>query len=71
MKPVPQRIIVDDDNKPVAVQIAYEDWLRIEELLLAHDLPEPAATDLNVFVGSVPFSETGVEYQRRLRDEWT
>jgi len=71
MKRIRQRIIVDDANKPVAVQIAYEDWLHIEAMLQEHEVPELADADLNVFAGTVPFAETGVEYQRRLRDEWT
>ena len=70
MKLAPRRIIVDEANKPVAVEIAYEDWLHIEAMIQEHDAPEVATADLNAFAGTLSFPEDGPTYQRRLRDEW-
>jgi hypothetical protein len=40
---VDKHLLVDDDGTPVAVQISYEDWLRLEGYLAAvADAPETA-----------------------------
>jgi len=70
MKLAPRRIILDEANNPVAVEIAYEDWLQIEAMVGAQDQPEVEPVDLSKFAGTVPFDEDGVAYQRRLREEW-
>lgn len=59
---------------------AFERLSQSEQLTLAAKLIELARakhasrpeveTDLSEFYGTVHFNEDGVEYQRRLRDEW-
>jgi hypothetical protein len=71
MHTVHKRIVVDEDHKPVAVQIDYADWLEIERLLdLRND--EKRGVDLSVFAGKLKMDlpEDPVTYQRRIRDEW-
>ena len=59
--------MTDDDNRPVAVQIDYQDWLKIE-----HKLIEAARKPVNVdrYRGVLALREDGVAFQRRIRDEW-
>jgi hypothetical protein len=66
-----KKIVTDEDHKPVAVQIDYDDWLEIERLLKLEQ-PEPRRVDLSRFAGKLTMElpEDPVEYQRRIRDEW-
>jgi hypothetical protein len=69
MRAIKKRVVVDEANQPVAVQIDYADWLEMErELALKKE--EPPVVDLSPFVGTVVWPEDAVEYQRRIRDEW-
>ncbi len=69
MREVRKRIVTDEANRPVAVQIDYEDWLDIVRALNLSDGNTPAP-DLSRFVGTVDWREDGVAYQRRVREEW-
>jgi hypothetical protein len=73
---VPKKILRAEDGTPVAVQIGYDDWKRIEEKL--QTLPPDSAEDndetafervLNASQGTWTAGD-GLEYQRRLRAEW-
>ncbi len=66
---IPKKILLDEDNKPVAVQIEYTDWLEIEREIGG---PETGLkiVDLSPFVGILNLTEDPVEFQRRIRDEW-
>jgi hypothetical protein len=70
---VHKQIITDKkSHQPVAVVIDYEDWLEIERLLL--DRPEDdreMPPDLSKYEGFLTLTEDPLEYQRRIRDEWT
>jgi hypothetical protein len=62
-----KRILTEGDV-PVAVQVDYADWLRIEKAI-----PEIVGTgskDIAEFCGSLTLREDPVEFQQRLRDEW-
>jgi len=69
MREVRKRIVTDEANRPVAVQIDYEDWLDIVRALNLSDGNKPPS-DLSRFVCTVDWGEDGVAYQRRVREEW-
>lgn len=64
-----KHILTDESGRPVAVQIEYEEWLRIENILNKVD-SETARDRIMGLAGTVKWDEDPVEYQRRLRDEW-
>lgn len=73
---VPKKIVRAEDGTPVAVQIEYDDWKRIEKKLLTlspnseEDSEETAFENaLNASRGTWTAGD-GLEYQRRLRAEW-
>ena len=69
MNDIRKRIVTDEHNQPVAVQIDYEDWLEIERRLgAAENGGAPASIDR--FSGVLRLSEDPLEYQRRTRGEW-
>jgi len=68
MMQIHKQIATDENNRPVAVQIPYEEWLDIEQLLNCGD---PAnETDVSDLAGSIDWGEDAVAYQRRVREEW-
>jgi len=68
---VHKKIVTDENQQPVAVQIDYADWLEIERLLDIQK-PEPRRVDLSKYAGTLRPDLYGdpVEYQRRIREEW-
>jgi hypothetical protein len=69
MRPIHKRVLVDESQQPVAVQVDYADWLEIERQL--HLSPEASAeTDLSQFFGVISLPEDPLEYQRKMREEW-
>jgi hypothetical protein len=70
MLKIRKKILTDESERPVAVQIDYSDWLEIERSL---DLRsgEIRKTDLAAYEGVVTLTEDPVEYQARLRQEWS
>lgn len=66
---VRKKIVTDEDHNPIAVQIDYEDWLKIERLLGVRE-ERKLTTDLSEFRGVLKITEDPLEYQRRIRDEW-
>ncbi len=75
MHAIRKKIVTDEDSRPVAVQIDYEDWLEIERLLEVSGAERPEA-------GGSKYRELlektrggwkggdGLEYQIRIREEW-
>jgi hypothetical protein len=75
MRTIHKKIVMDEAQNPVAVQIDYEDWLEIERLLETRDAEKSKA-------GRSRFQELlektrgtwkggdGLEYQIRIREEW-
>lgn len=71
MHNIQKKILTDEENKPVAVQIAYGDWLEIEEVLESQSISEAKVTDLSRHKGAIQLSEDPLEYQKRIRSEWS
>ncbi len=86
MYPIRKKILTDESQHPLAVQIDYADWLVLEKWLELHPLNGngsapaslPAAsppfatgpTDLNRFAGTLRLAGDPLAYQQRSRDEW-
>ena len=69
MRTIRKKLVTDEDLRPVAVQIEYDDWIEIErELGLSGAAPR--VTDLREYSGTLTLREDPLEYQRRVRDEW-
>lgn len=69
MKEIRKRILTDEHERPIAVQIEYADWVEIERALSFH--PEKQTeTDLARHAGRVCWPVDGMEYQRQVRGEW-
>lgn len=62
-------ILRDADEKPVAVQIGYNDWLAIKDAL---GLTEGAerAVDISKYAGCLTLTVDPLEYQESIRREW-
>ena len=63
-----KKIVTDESLKPIAVQINYADWLKIEHLLNLRNTPKNV--DLSSYSGSIKLTEDPLDYQRRIRSEW-
>lgn len=62
-------IITDEAQRRVAVQIDYNDWLKIERSLNLQD-EEAEITDLSRYYGVISLTEEPLAYQARIRNEW-
>ena len=65
-----KKILTDAAQRPVAVEIDYEDWLKIERALDA-STAEPRVTDLARYHGIISLTEEPLAYQTRVRNEWS
>ncbi|XGV96679.1 MAG: hypothetical protein ACAF41_28640 [Leptolyngbya sp. BL-A-14] len=70
MQPFKKKIVTDEEMRPVAVLIDYQDWQKIEQILEAYQAQEVHASDLNKFAGVIQLTEDPLAYQQRLRNEW-
>jgi len=70
MHRIRKHIVTDEDNHPVAVQIDYEDWRRIEDALCRAGNAKPP-TDLSRHIGKLDWPVDGLEYQGKVRSEWS
>ena len=69
MQRIRKKIVTDEAQQPVAVQIDYADWLKIERSL---NLPqEDKVTDLSRYSGVISLTEEPLAYQARVRNEWS
>jgi hypothetical protein len=69
---IKKKILTDEAERPIAVQIEYADWLEIERTLnLQGEKPKPRDTDLSGHEGIITLSEEPLEYQARIRQEWS
>lgn len=82
MKNIRTQTLYDDAKHPVAVQIPYADWLEIVARLRIKDARNSThgapplrrgatAATLTKHAGVLRLSEDPLEYQRRIRDEWS
>lgn len=62
-----KKILTDENNEPIAVQIDYKDWLECEKIL---NLKSPQTIDLSEFSGKISLTEDPLEFQKKIRDEW-
>jgi len=69
MTPIRKTILKDSQQRPVAVQIEYADWLEIERRLHLEDSAS-AEKDLQGYAGTIALKEEPLEYQSRVRGEW-
>ncbi|HNR30375.1 MAG TPA: hypothetical protein PKI11_05760 [Candidatus Hydrogenedentes bacterium] len=70
MQEIRKKIVTDDAGKPIAVQIAYGDWLEIEQQLGGVRRRAPAMVDLMAFSGKLKGGEEPLAFQHRMREEW-
>lgn len=70
MHRIRRKILTDETERPVAVQIDYSDWLEIERSLNLRD-EEPCNTDLSAYSGVILLTEEPLAYQSRIRQEWS
>ena len=69
MQRIRKKIVTDEAQQPIAVQIDYTDWLKIERSL---NLPqEDKGTDLSRYNGVISLTEEPLAYQARVRNEWS
>lgn len=66
-----KKILMDEQNRPVAVQIDYADWLVVEDMVEEALQKRPEPEDLSEFCGIFKQTIDPVEYQRKIRDEWS
>lgn len=69
IKSIKKKIVTDEEARPVAVQIDYEDWIEIERMLEARE-PEDDFDELADDLGKKWKHGDGLEYQIRIREEW-
>ncbi len=69
MHRIRKRILTDEDSRPIAVQIDYDDWLELERSLKV-STGEPRPKELSGYGGSITLTEDPLAYQTRLRSEW-
>jgi hypothetical protein len=76
MRQIRKKLVTDEEDRPVAVLIEYEDWKEIERLLSSFEgrpLPAPTRDDFDAALEAAEGiwkGGDGLEYQRRIRDEW-
>ena len=73
---ISKRIVTDENMQPVAVQIDYDDWLAIEkqlDLTSSTSSANPRAKVKRLLEDSrgIWTEGDGLEYQRRIRAEWS
>ena len=70
MHKIRKKILRDESQQPVAVQIDYSDWMEIEQRLDLRTV-EARSTDLSGYDGVIALTEEPLGYQSRLRQEWS
>ncbi len=70
MANIKKQIITDEDGHPIAVQIAYADWVALEAQLVELEEPVTAKADLEKHFGVMPLRVDPMEFQQQARDEW-
>lgn len=70
MHVIRKSVVLDESQRPIAVQIDYADWLEIEQSL--HLTSDDAKTmDPSRFAGAISLTEDPAAYQARARGEWS
>ncbi len=63
---IKKKILTDENNQPVAVQIDYKDWLKFEKILEKSIKQK----DLSEFSGKISLSVDPIIFQKKIREEW-
>ncbi len=71
MLPFKKRIVTDEQIRPVAVLIDYQDWEKIEQILEASQIQENNDFDINQYSGIIKLSQDPLEFQQQVREEWS
>jgi hypothetical protein len=69
MQRIRKKILTDEAKQPIAVQIDYTDWLKIERALDLAQEDEPI--DLSRYSGVISLIEEPLAYRARVRGEWS
>jgi hypothetical protein len=64
-----KKTVTDEAKQPIAVQLEYTDWLKIERALNLSQ--EEEVTDLSRYCGVISLTEEPLAYQARVRNEWS
>ena len=64
-----KRLVTDENMRPIAVQIDYADWLKIEKAI-GMQSPALKTVDLSRYSGVLELTEEPIGYQDRVRSEW-
>ena len=72
MLDISKEIVTDEAGTPVAVQIDYADWERIEERLRSSDPNESGSSfeSTLAMTRDIWTAGDGLAYQRKIRSEW-
>lgn len=70
MLTIQKKIVTDESQQPIAVQIDYADWLEIERLL-GVQVAASRLTDLSRHEDVLQLTEDPLKYQDRIRSEWS
>ncbi|MBF0340087.1 MAG: hypothetical protein HQL95_03885 [Magnetococcales bacterium] len=75
MQTIRKQLVTNEEHRPIAVQINYDDWLRIEQQLKIQtpvvQAPLIQEVDLSRYAGTVNLTESPLDYQARSRNEWS
>lgn len=69
MSTIRKKIVTDEANRPVAVQIPYDTWIEIERRLGLNESSDETS-DLRRFAGVLGRRLDPMDYQRLVRSEW-
>jgi hypothetical protein len=70
MRKIKKKILTDNAERPIAVQIDYTDWLEIERTLNLEG-EDSGKIDLSNHEGVITLTEDPLGYQSRIRQEWS
>jgi hypothetical protein len=71
MRKIRKKMLTDKAERPIAVQIDYNDWLEIERSLNLQGEEDIRNTDLSAHEGVISLTEEPLGYQSRIRQEWS
>ncbi len=67
MTNIRKRIVTDESGRPVAVQISYDDWVRLEARLAEKDDSPEKVGGLNKHSGKISLRFDPMDFQQRAR----
>lgn len=70
MDSIKKHIVTDEKGQPIAVQISYADWLRLEARLAEKGDAIENTGDLTRHIGKISLRFDPMEFQQRARSEW-